>query len=103
MARRWRRSVSTSAPACSAAWACGRFRRGFASKLEDGAVVAVPGEHGRRTAIRAPAFGELAQLLLRRLVLQAHQPAELDLYGKVAGREHVRPPFREQQIDLRRP
>src|SRR3954466_10134982 len=74
-----------------------------AAELEYAAVVAVPGEHSRGAAIRPPCFCELAQLLLARLVRQTHQASQLNHHCEIAGREHVGPPFREQQINFRRP
>ena len=53
--------------------------------------------------MRPPALPDFAQLLLRRLFLEAHEPAELDLHRQIAGGEDVAPPLGEQQVDFRRP
>ena len=63
----------------------------------------MPGEHRRGSPIRPPRFGKFAQLFFTRPVGKAELPPELDHYREVAGGEHVGPPFREQQIYLRRP
>ena len=55
-----------------------------------GRIIAVPGEHGGGTAVRAPGLGQLAHLLLARPFGVAEQAAELDLDRKVAGREERR-------------
>src|SRR4051812_2460941 len=60
-----------------------------ASDLEHARIVAVPGEHGSGAATGPPSFGQLAQLLLARFLLEAHQPPELDHDREVAGRENV--------------
>ena len=61
------------------------------------------GAPGCRAAVRAPFLAKLAQLLLGRLALQAHQLADFDLHRQVAGRPDIGAAFREQQIDFGRP
>src|SRR6476469_3364700 len=72
-------------------------------RLEDAAVIAVPGEHRRGAAIRAPRLGKLAQLLLARLFGKPHQSSDLDQDGKISCGEDVGAALGEQQIDFRRP
>src|SRR5438270_3749202 len=73
---------------------------GGGEDLENRRIVAVPGEHRGRASVWAPSLGKLAQLLLAWLLRQAHQSADLDQDGKVAGGEDVAPALSEEQIDF---
>src|SRR4051812_30147961 len=87
--------MRTSAPS--------RCPKPSAAKLQDAAVVAVPGEHRRGAAIGPPRFRNLAQMLLARLPLDAEQPPDLDLDRKVSRRPDIGASLGKQQIDFRRP
>ena len=63
----------------------------------------MPGEHGGGAAIWAPGLGQLAQLLLGRLVRKAKQPSDLDQHGKVAGGEDIAAALGKEEVDFRRP
>ena len=63
----------------------------------------VPGEDRRGAAMGTPAFGEFPRQLFAGAFGQAQYPSDLDLHGQIARRPDIRPSFREQQVDFRRP
>ena len=101
----WRRSASTSARASvPRLGARAAAASAFGDSLEHAAVVAVPGEHRGGAAIRPPRLRQVRAAAFRSACRRgpaagrsrpctARSPA-----GKTSG-----PPFREQQIDFRRP
>src|SRR5215216_309233 len=76
-----------------------RRPNGRSTGLERGAdrIIAVPGKNRGCSTMRTPSFANLAQLLLCRLLFEAHQPAELDLHREVAGGKDVTPALGEEQ------